>query len=68
MQRERHRSDRGAKLLQSALFAEADPFARWLDADGVRFEYPVVYSAVKREGSAMLDSYGRLLAPLGHPI
>lgn len=60
VQRERRQRDGRARLVQTALFREADCFIRWCEADSIRFDYPIVSSEVKREGHALLERYERL--------
>ena len=55
--RERRRLDR-AHLVQSHVFRNAPAFARWCDADTVRFDYPVVHAKLQREGHALLNDGG----------
>jgi hypothetical protein len=43
----------GAYVAQSAVFADERSFLQWCDADSVRFDYPMVYVSLKREGSAL---------------
>ena len=62
VQRDRRHKDRSARLVQSMVFYDAVGFARWCEADSVRFDYPNVFRQVKREGSAMLESHGQLPA------
>lgn len=61
VQRERRVSRQRVHLFQSAVFKDSKPFERWLDADNARFDFPIVYTSVRREGANLLDSYGRLL-------
>jgi hypothetical protein len=42
-----------ARTVHSTLFADEQSFERWCDADAVRFEYPVVYISLKRDGDAL---------------
>lgn len=42
------------RVIQSAIFSDATAFARWCDADAVRFDYPVVYVNLKRHGDRAL--------------
>ncbi|NUZ09122.1 hypothetical protein [Piscinibacter koreensis] len=59
VRRERRRADAHARLVQSVVFRDPEGFERWCDSDSIRFEYPVVSSAVKREGGALLDDHER---------
>jgi hypothetical protein len=43
----------GAFVAQSTVFADERSFQQWCDADSVRFDYPVVYVSLKREGSTL---------------
>jgi len=40
-------------VVQSALFSDDRSFQRWCDADSVRFDYPLVYMSLKRNGEAL---------------
>ncbi len=42
-----------ARVVQSVLFTDDQSFQRWCDADSLRFEYPLVYVSLKRDGDAM---------------
>jgi hypothetical protein len=43
-------------VVQSALFKSAESFVHWCDADHVRFDYPLVYVSLKRDGCNVLQS------------
>jgi hypothetical protein len=45
-----------ACVIQSALFSDGRSFQRWCDADSVRFDYPLVYMSLKRNGDALFDT------------
>jgi hypothetical protein len=45
-----------ARVVQSTLFADDRSFQRWCDADAMRFDYPVVYVNLKRDGDALFAS------------
>ncbi|KNZ30870.1 MAG: hypothetical protein AD742_20295 [Methylibium sp. NZG] len=45
----------GACLVQTLLFTEHEAFARWCGADTVRFDEPVLYDRLRREGDVFLD-------------
>lgn len=47
-----------ARVVQSTLFNDDLSFRRWCDADSVRFDYPLVYVSLKRNGDALLGSPG----------
>jgi hypothetical protein len=68
VQRDRLRQDSRARLVQSHVFRSGAAFARWCDADTVRFDYPVVFTRLQREGSALLSrhEYPPQLVP-SHP-
>jgi len=67
VQRERRRSESRARLVQSTVFGDAAGFMRWCDADSVRFDYPIVFSILRREGNAILDAHEHSsAAPSGH--
>lgn len=57
VQRDRRHKDSHARLVQSVVFDNSDRFARWCDADSVRFDYPFVFSAIRREGGALLQHH-----------
>ena len=42
-----------SRVVQSVLFTDDQSFQRWCDADSTRFEYPLVYVSLKRDGDAM---------------
>ncbi len=44
----------GACFVQTLLFTDQDGFARWYEADAVRFDEPVLYDRLRREGHARL--------------
>ncbi|MFO1219660.1 MAG: hypothetical protein U1E89_14935 [Burkholderiaceae bacterium] len=44
----------GACFVQSFLFTDHDGFRRWCEADAVRFDEPVLYDRLRREGDARL--------------
>ena len=54
----RERLQRGARvrLRHVALFADSASFEQWLDCDETRFDYPILHSVVRRQGSAYLES------------
>jgi hypothetical protein len=60
VQRERRHKDRSTRLVQSMVFFDAIGFARWCEADSVRFDYPNVFRQVKREGGVMLQNHEQL--------
>jgi hypothetical protein len=45
----------GACLVQTLLFTSHEAFARWCEADAVRFDEPVLYDRLRREGDVLLD-------------
>ena len=47
-----------ARTVHSTLFYDERSFERWCDADAVRFEYPVVYINLKRDGDAFFRQIG----------
>jgi hypothetical protein len=47
-----------ARVVQSMLFTDDKSFDRWCDTDAVRFDYPVVYINLKRNGDALLGQTG----------
>ena len=59
VRRERLCCDTHARLVQSAVFRDQLAFARWCDTDSLRFDHPMVSSAVKREGGALLEIHAR---------
>ena len=48
-QRPRH-----ARVAQATIFHDAPAFDRWCNADAVRFEYPVLYVALRRNADRVL--------------
>lgn len=44
----------GACFVQSLLFTDHDGFNRWCEVDVVRFDEPVLYDRLRREGHARL--------------
>jgi hypothetical protein len=57
VQRERRTVPQRARLVQSVVFTDPIGFARWCEADSVRFDYPIVFSTLRRAGSALLEAY-----------
>lgn len=57
VQRDRRREESRARLVQSVVFANIDGFARWCESDSVRFDYPIVFSTLRREGGALLQDH-----------
>ncbi len=57
VQRDRRREESHARLVHSVVFASIDGFARWCESDSVRFDYPIVFSTVRREGGALLQDH-----------
>ena len=45
----------GACLVQTLLFTGREAFARWCEADTVRFDEPVLYDRLRREGDVLID-------------
>lgn len=45
----------GACLVQTLLFTSHESFARWCEADAVRFDEPVLYDRLRREGDVLID-------------
>jgi hypothetical protein len=43
-----------ARVMMSTLFRDESSFTRWCEADSTRFDYPLVYVNLKREGEALL--------------
>lgn len=58
VQRDRKCDDTRARLIQSAVFADIEGFIRWCERDPVRFDYPLLSSAVRRQGGSMLQTHG----------
>lgn len=46
--------ERQARVVQSTIFTDATAFARWCDADAVRFDYPMLYISLKRNADRVL--------------
>ena len=60
VQRERRHVLGRARFVQTAVFKDCIRFLQWCDADSVRFDYPIVISAIRRHGSAMLESHEQM--------
>lgn len=45
----------GTCLVQTLLFTGHEAFARWCEADAVRFDEPVLYDRLRREGDVLID-------------
>ena len=43
-----------ARIVQSTLFLDDKSFQRWCEADPVKFEYPLLYMCLRRDGDALL--------------
>lgn len=43
-----------ARVSQSAIFKDTTAFERWCDADVARFDYPLVYVNLRRNGDRVL--------------
>ena len=52
----------GGVATQAMRFADEFSFLRWCEADTLQFQYPLVYSSLKRHGCALLAS-GRQAPP-----
>lgn len=46
----------GARIVQTALFTDAEVFHRWCAADSIRFDHPLVYANLRRAGDALFRS------------
>lgn len=46
----------GSRLVQSMVFDDADWFVRWCEADPVRFDHPVLYQQLRRQGDAFFSA------------
>ena len=42
------------RIVLSTVFTDNKSFERWCDADSMRFDYPLVYLSLKRDGYALL--------------
>ncbi|MCW5658812.1 MAG: hypothetical protein KIT60_14005 [Burkholderiaceae bacterium] len=42
-----------ARVVQTVLFTDGDSFERWCDTDVTRFEHPMLYVNLKRDGGAL---------------
>jgi hypothetical protein len=56
VERHRRQPSARARLTQTAVFRTADGFLRWCNADSIRFDYPMVFSAMRREADSFFDS------------
>ena len=45
-----------ARAAQVIAFADASSFHRWCDADVARFDYPLLYSTLKRDADELFAS------------
>jgi len=45
-----------ARVVQTVLFTDSGSFDRWCDTDTTRFDYPVLYVRLKRDGSTLFGS------------
>jgi hypothetical protein len=45
-----------ARVVQSTVFRSATSFGHWCDADHVKFDYPIVYVNLKRNGFHVLQT------------
>ena len=55
VERVTQRSDT-ARAVQVFAFADASSFHRWCDADVARFDYPLLYSTLKRDADELFAS------------
>ncbi len=42
-----------SRVVQAVIFATADQFRRWCDADQARFDYPLLYTRLARNADAI---------------
>jgi hypothetical protein len=56
MQRELRRPGAG-RVTQSNIFASREAFARWCEADPLRFEYPLVYAKLLCVADRLFDAH-----------
>lgn len=42
-----------SRVVQAAVFGTPEHFRRWCDADGARFDYPLLYASLARNADAM---------------
>jgi len=47
-----------ARTILATVFTEDSSFSRWCDADAMRFDYPLIYVALKRNGHALFGKSG----------
>lgn len=59
VERERRHARGRARLVQTAVFRDSACFLRWCEADTVRFDYPIVFSTIRRNGDALLERHER---------
>lgn len=45
-----------ARVVQTVLFTDGGSFDRWCDTDTTRFDYPVLYVRLKRDGGTFFGS------------
>lgn len=46
----------GSRLTQSMVFDDVDWFIRWCEADPMRFDHPVLYQQLRRQGDAYFSA------------
>jgi hypothetical protein len=61
MQRELRRP-RAGRVTQANIFASREAFARWCEADPLRFEYPMVHARLLRLAGRLFDDHGTACA------
>lgn len=54
VERKQQRSD-GVRLVQTMVFADAACFERWCASEPIRFDDPVLYAQLRREGREAFD-------------
>ncbi|UUX97310.1 hypothetical protein [Aquabacterium sp. J223] len=59
VERERKQVCGRARLVHTAIFRDSACFLRWCEADSVRFDYPIVFSDIRRKGGALLENHER---------
>lgn len=51
------RRPKAARVVQATLFDTAPSFQRWCDADPARFEYPLLYSKLRRVAAELFAEH-----------
>jgi hypothetical protein len=44
----------GTRVVQSAVLSDGAALAQWCDKDALRFEFPLIFAMLKRDGTHLL--------------